>query len=62
VPREQSWLAMVKVRHGFLQAGTFTRQENLLFSRALRTRHVIHDVRRLTMKIREGLPVPREPA
>ena len=46
----------------FSQAGTFHRQENLRFSRVLRTRHVIHDVRRLTMKIREGLPVPREPA
>ena len=46
----------------FSQAGTFHRQENLRFSRVLRTRHVIPDVRRLTMEIREGLPVLREPA
>jgi hypothetical protein len=39
---------------------TFHSQENLRFSRVLRTRHVIPDMRRLKMENREGLPVPRE--
>jgi len=54
-PWEKSALA-------FSQAGTFPSHENLRFSRVLRTRHVIPDVRRLNHKNREGLPVSREPA